>query len=64
MERDVLQVRKQNHTRREFKMVAELQSYEMDGIMLNIGYVVNNLLKKYLYLMGKLNLVWLDNLVV
>jgi hypothetical protein len=39
-------------------MIDELGSYEMDGVMLELGFDVNNLLKKSWELMGKTNLVW------
>jgi hypothetical protein len=40
-------------------MTAEIISYEMDGVMLDMGSDVNILPKKSWELMGKLNLVWL-----
>jgi hypothetical protein len=43
---------------REFKMTVELGSYEMDGVMLDLGSDVNILLKKSWELMGKPKLVW------
>jgi hypothetical protein len=43
---------------REFKMTVELESYEMDDIMLDLVSNVNILPKKSWELMGKLNLVW------
>jgi hypothetical protein len=46
LERDVCQVRKQEHTRRYFKMIAELRSYEMDDVMLDLGFNLNILPKK------------------
>jgi hypothetical protein len=57
-ERDVCQVSKQKCTGREFKMTVELGSYEMDGVMLDLGSDVNILPKKSWELMGKPNLVW------
>jgi hypothetical protein len=39
-------------------MKVELDSYEMDGVMLDLGYDVNILPKKSWKLMGKPNLVW------
>jgi hypothetical protein len=36
LERDVCQVTKQRCTGREFKMTAELGSYEMNGVMLDM----------------------------
>jgi hypothetical protein len=39
-------------------MTTKLGSYEMDGIMLDPGFNVNILSKKYRELMGKTNLVW------
>jgi hypothetical protein len=57
-ERDVCQVSKQKHTGREFKMMVELRSYEMDGVMLDLGSDVNIFPKKSWELMGKPNLVW------
>jgi hypothetical protein len=58
LERDVCQVRKQKHTRREFKMTVEFGSYELDGVMMDLGSDVNIFLKKYWELMGNPNLVW------
>jgi hypothetical protein len=58
LERDVCQVSKQKHTGREFKMTVELGSYEMDGVMLDLGSDVNILPNKSWELMGKRNLVW------
>jgi hypothetical protein len=55
---DVCQVSKHKCTGREFKMKVELRSYEMDGVMLDLGSDVNILLKKYWELMGNPNLVW------
>jgi hypothetical protein len=57
-ERDVCQVNKHRHTCREFKMTTELRSYEMNGVMLDLGSDVNILSKKSQELMGKPNLVW------
>jgi hypothetical protein len=42
----------------KFKMIVELESYAMDGVMLDLGFNVNILLKKSWELMGKPNLVW------
>jgi hypothetical protein len=48
-------------------MIAELRSYEMDGVMLDLGSDVNILSNKSWELMGKPNLVcspiqlWLTN---
>jgi hypothetical protein len=39
-------------------MIAEIESYEMDGVMLDLGFEVNILPKKSQELMGKLSLVW------
>jgi hypothetical protein len=39
-------------------MTTELRSYEMDGVMLDLGSDVNILPKKSWELMGKPNLVW------
>jgi len=41
LERDVCQVNKQKHTRGELKMMDELRSYEMDGVMLDLGSDMN-----------------------
>jgi hypothetical protein len=40
-ERDLCQVSKKKRTGREFKMTTELGSYEMDGVMLDLGSDVN-----------------------
>jgi hypothetical protein len=56
-ERDMCQVSKHKRTRTEFKMMVELESYEMDGVMLDMGYDLNILPKKSWELMGKPNLV-------
>jgi hypothetical protein len=53
-----VQVNKQKHIGREFKMTVELGSYEMDGVMLDLGSDVNILPKKSWELMGRPNLVW------
>jgi hypothetical protein len=45
-ERDLCLVSKQKCMGREFKMTAELGSYEMDGVMLDLGSDVNILPKK------------------
>jgi hypothetical protein len=45
-------------TRREFKMIVVLGIYEMNNVMLNLGFDVNILPKTYWELMGKPNLVW------
>jgi hypothetical protein len=39
-------------------MIDEIGSYEMDRVMLDLGFDVNILLKKSWELMGKPNLVW------
>jgi hypothetical protein len=39
-------------------MMIELGSYEMDGVMLDLGYNVKIIVKKSWVLMGKPNLVW------
>jgi hypothetical protein len=59
LERDLCEVSKKKHTRREFKMTTELISYEMDGVMLDLGSDVNIFPKKSWELKGKLSLVWL-----
>jgi hypothetical protein len=43
---------------REFKMTTELGSYEMEGVMLDLGSDVNIFPKKSWELMGKPKLVW------
>jgi hypothetical protein len=57
-EMDMYQVNEQKHIGIYFKMMIELGSYEMDGVMLNLGYNVKILAKKSWELMGKPNLVW------
>jgi hypothetical protein len=52
------QVNEQKRIGRYFKMMIELGSYEMDGVMLDLGYNVNILVKKSWDLMGKPKLVW------
>jgi hypothetical protein len=54
---DVCQVNKKKHIDKEFKMMVEIDSYEMDDVMLDLGSDVNILSKKSWELMGKLNLV-------
>jgi hypothetical protein len=44
--------------RREFKIIVELKSYEMDGVMLDLGSNVHIVPKKSQEFMGKRNLVW------
>jgi len=39
-------------------MMVEIGSYDMDGVMLDLGYNMNILAKKSWDLMGKPNLVW------
>jgi hypothetical protein len=39
-------------------MTTELGGYEMDGVMLDLGFDVNILLNKYWEVMGKWKLVW------
>jgi hypothetical protein len=56
--KDVCQVNKIKCIGREFKMTFELGSYEMDGVMLDLGSSMNVFPKKLWELMGKLNLVW------
>jgi hypothetical protein len=51
-------VSKQKHIGREFKMIDEIISYEMDGVMLDLGSDVNILSKKSWELIGKPSLVW------
>jgi hypothetical protein len=53
LERDVFQVNKQKHTSQEFKMMKELCGYEMEGVLLDMGYNVNILSNKYWEVMGK-----------
>jgi hypothetical protein len=57
-ERDMYQVIKHKCTEREFKMMTELGSYEMDGFMLDLGSYMNILPNKSWELMGKPSLVW------
>jgi hypothetical protein len=54
----VCQVSKNKHTGREFKMTVELGSYDMDGVMLDLGSDKNILPKKSWDFMDRLNLVW------
>jgi len=49
----VFQVHKQECTGKKFKMEAKLISYEMDGVMLYLGYNVNIFMKKYWELLCK-----------
>jgi hypothetical protein len=57
-ERHVWQVSKKNHIGQEFKMILELDGYDMDGIMLDMGFYVNIFPNKSWEVMGKLKLVW------
>jgi hypothetical protein len=50
---NVCHVRKHKHIGREFKMIIELISYEMDGIMLDMNSNVNILPKNSWEFMGK-----------
>ena len=59
LERDLCEVSKKKHTRREFNMTTELISYEMDRVMLDLRSDVNIFPKKSWELKGKLSLVWL-----
>jgi hypothetical protein len=43
---------------REFNMTVELRRYDIESVMLDLGFDVNILLKKSWELMGKPNLVW------
>jgi hypothetical protein len=45
-EMDLCQVSKHKNIGIEFKMIVELGSYEMDGVMLDLSYDVNILSKK------------------
>jgi hypothetical protein len=54
----VCQVSKHKCTGREFKMIVEIRSYEMDGAMLDLYSNMNIMLKNSWELMGKLNLIW------
>jgi hypothetical protein len=56
--RDVCQVNKKKRICREFKMTTELVGYDMDGVMLDLGFKMNILSKTSLGVMGKLKLVW------
>jgi hypothetical protein len=56
--RYVCHVSRRKCTGREFKMTTELGSYEMDGVMLDLGSNVNIFPKKSWELMGKPKLVW------
>jgi hypothetical protein len=51
-------VRKHKWIGREFKMTTKLGSYEMDDVMLNLGFDVNILPNKSWEFMGNPNLVW------
>jgi hypothetical protein len=55
---DVCPGERKKCTGREFKMTIELGSYEMDGVMLDLGSDVNIFPKQSWELMGKPNLVW------
>jgi hypothetical protein len=57
-ERDVCHASKHKCIGREFKMIAELGNYEMDGVILDLGFDMNIMLKKSWEFMGKPNLFW------
>jgi hypothetical protein len=40
-EMDVRSMRRQKHTGRYFKITVELINYEMDGVLLDLGFIVN-----------------------
>jgi hypothetical protein len=42
----------------KFKMTTKLGGHEMDGVMLDLGFDMNILLKKFWEVMGKPQLVW------
>jgi len=52
-ERDLCQVSKKKCTGREFKMTVELGGYDMDGVMLDLGFDVNILPKNSWEFKGK-----------
>jgi len=58
LERDMRHVSRRKQSGREFKMTTELGSYEMEGVILDLGSDVDILLKKSWELMGKPKLVW------
>jgi hypothetical protein len=55
---DMLHVSRRKHTGRDFKMTGDLDKYDMEGIMLDLGSDVNIFPKKSWELMGKPKLVW------
>jgi len=57
-ERDMCQVSKKKHMGHEFNMKTKLASYDMDGVVLDLGYDVNILPKKFLEVVSKPQLVW------
>jgi hypothetical protein len=57
-ERDVFQVDKKNFIGRELNMTTNIGGYDMDGVMLDLGFNVNILTKKSSEVMGKDKLVW------
>jgi hypothetical protein len=58
IEWDFFQVSKHKRIGREFKMIVEIEIYEMNNFKLDLGYNVNIFPKKYWDLMGKPNLLW------
>jgi hypothetical protein len=55
---DIHHVSRRKHMRREFKMIVELGKYQVEGIMLDLGFYVNIFTKKLWDLMGKPKMVW------
>jgi hypothetical protein len=58
LEQYVCHVSRRKCTWREFKMTTELGTYEMENIMLDLGFNINILPKKSWELMCKPKLVW------
>jgi len=63
----LFQVSKEKYTRRELKMTTELDGYDMDGVILYLGFEVNIFPRKSWEMMDKTNFfcspiqLWLDN---
>jgi len=57
-EMDVRDISRWKCRDKEFKKIPELGIYEMEGVMLDLGFDVNILSKKSWELMGKPKLVW------
>jgi len=55
---EVNQVQRKKRTNREFQLNAHVGDYDMDNIILYLGYDVNVIPKKTWEMMGKPKLIW------